>query len=145
MQTGGNIRTITVIISGLPNFKNFYGNKALTNSIDPDETAPKDQSDQGCTVCSGCSNPIFRVNMIIYIFQAFTIIAVLNSLRFSLGVLPFAVKSLADAKVSFKRYKVCNTLTMINTILLAWFKLSPVMCSKTKSMKERKRSYTCLF
>ena len=38
--------------------------------------------------------------------QAFTIIAVLNSMRFSLGVLPFAVKSLADAQVSFKRYKV---------------------------------------
>ncbi|XP_060577708.1 ATP-binding cassette sub-family C member 5-like [Ruditapes philippinarum] len=37
--------------------------------------------------------------------KAFTVIAVLNSMRFSLGVLPFAVKALADAKVSFKRYK----------------------------------------
>ncbi|XP_052214648.1 ATP-binding cassette sub-family C member 5-like isoform X1 [Dreissena polymorpha] len=36
---------------------------------------------------------------------AFTIISVLNSMRFTLGVLPFAVKSVADAKVSFKRYK----------------------------------------
>ncbi|XP_052784055.1 ATP-binding cassette sub-family C member 5-like isoform X2 [Mya arenaria] len=36
---------------------------------------------------------------------AFTIIAVLNSMRFSLAVLPFSVKALADAMVSFKRYK----------------------------------------
>ncbi|KAL4220768.1 Multidrug resistance-associated protein 5 [Mactra antiquata] len=36
---------------------------------------------------------------------AFTVIAVLNSMRFSLGVLPFAVKAMADAYVSFKRYK----------------------------------------
>ena len=46
-----------------------------------------------------------------FIFQAFTVIAVLNSMRFSLGVLPFAVKSLADAQVSFKRYKV-STVTV---------------------------------
>lgn len=45
-------------------------------------------------------------NLSILTLQAFTIIAVLNSLRFSLGVLPFAVKALADANVSFKRYKV---------------------------------------
>ncbi|XP_053403770.1 ATP-binding cassette sub-family C member 5-like isoform X1 [Mercenaria mercenaria] len=37
--------------------------------------------------------------------KAFTITAVLNSMRFTLGVLPFSVKALADAKVSFKRYK----------------------------------------
>ena len=52
------------------------------------------------------------IHCVIY-FQAFTIIAVLNSLRFSLGVLPFAVKSLADAKVSFKRYKVRKIFLMI--------------------------------
>ncbi|XP_060600262.1 ATP-binding cassette sub-family C member 5-like, partial [Ruditapes philippinarum] len=37
--------------------------------------------------------------------KAFTIIAVLNSMRFTVGVVPFAVKALADAAVSFKRYK----------------------------------------
>ncbi|XP_053403768.1 ATP-binding cassette sub-family C member 5-like [Mercenaria mercenaria] len=37
--------------------------------------------------------------------EAFTIIAVLNSMRFTVGVVPFAVKALADAAVSFKRYK----------------------------------------
>ncbi|KAL3847028.1 hypothetical protein ACJMK2_017964 [Sinanodonta woodiana] len=37
--------------------------------------------------------------------EAFTIIAVLNSMRMSLGVLPMAVRSLADASVSFKRYQ----------------------------------------
>ncbi|WAR28249.1 MRP5-like protein [Mya arenaria] len=40
---------------------------------------------------------------------AFTIIAVLNSMRFSLAVLPFSVKALADAMVSFKRYKASFT------------------------------------
>ncbi|KAK3604649.1 hypothetical protein CHS0354_007192 [Potamilus streckersoni] len=37
--------------------------------------------------------------------EAFTIVAVLNSMRMSLGVLPMAIRSLADASVSFKRYQ----------------------------------------
>ncbi|XP_028812284.1 multidrug resistance-associated protein 9 [Denticeps clupeoides] len=36
---------------------------------------------------------------------AFTIIAIFNSMRFSLGLLPFSVKSLAEAKVSLERLK----------------------------------------
>jgi hypothetical protein len=50
--------------------------------------------------------------------QAFTVIAVLNSMRFSLGVLPFAVKALADAKVSFKRYKVCCSKSLCHIPVL---------------------------
>ncbi|KAK3604646.1 hypothetical protein CHS0354_007189 [Potamilus streckersoni] len=42
--------------------------------------------------------------------EAFSIIAVLNAMKFSLGVLPFSVKALADVSVSFKRYK--NILLM---------------------------------
>lgn len=37
--------------------------------------------------------------------KAFTVMAVLNSMRFSLSVLPHSVKALVDARVSFKRYK----------------------------------------
>ncbi|KAL3847029.1 hypothetical protein ACJMK2_017965 [Sinanodonta woodiana] len=37
--------------------------------------------------------------------EAFTIIAVLNSMRMSLGVLPFAVKAMTDLLVSCKRYE----------------------------------------
>lgn len=38
--------------------------------------------------------------------QAFTLVAVFNSMRLSLGVIPYAVKAVADSSVSFKRCKV---------------------------------------
>ncbi|XP_066569810.1 ATP-binding cassette sub-family C member 12 isoform X2 [Amia ocellicauda] len=37
--------------------------------------------------------------------SAFTVIAIFNSMRFSLGLLPFSVKSLAEAKVALARLK----------------------------------------
>ncbi|KAL3847030.1 hypothetical protein ACJMK2_017966 [Sinanodonta woodiana] len=37
--------------------------------------------------------------------EAFSILAVLNAMKFSLGVLPFSVKALADVSVAFRRYK----------------------------------------
>lgn len=39
-------------------------------------------------------------------FQAFTLVALYNSMRFALGVIPYAVRALADATVSFERCKV---------------------------------------
>ncbi|XP_056005289.1 ATP-binding cassette sub-family C member 5-like [Ostrea edulis] len=45
--------------------------------------------------------------------QAFTMIAVFNAMRFSLGVIPYAVKALADVYVSTKR---CKSLLMMEEI-----------------------------
>uniref|UniRef100_A0A4W5KEC9 ABC transmembrane type-1 domain-containing protein n=1 Tax=Hucho hucho TaxID=62062 RepID=A0A4W5KEC9_9TELE len=38
--------------------------------------------------------------------EAFTIIAIFNSMRFSLGLLPFSVKAMAEGQVSLVRLKV---------------------------------------
>lgn len=45
--------------------------------------------------------------------QAFTMIAVFNAMRFSLGVIPYAVKALADVYVSTQR---CKSLLMMEEI-----------------------------
>ncbi|XP_061171411.1 ATP-binding cassette sub-family C member 5-like [Saccostrea echinata] len=45
--------------------------------------------------------------------QAFTMIAVFNAMRFSLGVIPYAVKALADVYVSTKR---CKSILMMEEI-----------------------------
>ena len=38
----------------------------MANIVDPDQTAPLEQSDQGCSVCSDLSVPIFRNFMVYY-------------------------------------------------------------------------------
>uniref|UniRef100_A0A4W3JAM1 ATP-binding cassette sub-family C member 5 n=1 Tax=Callorhinchus milii TaxID=7868 RepID=A0A4W3JAM1_CALMI len=44
--------------------------------------------------------------------MAFTVIAVFNAMKFSLGTLPFSVKAFADAKVSLQRLKVNQSLIL---------------------------------
>uniref|UniRef100_A0AAY5F2H2 ABC transmembrane type-1 domain-containing protein n=1 Tax=Electrophorus electricus TaxID=8005 RepID=A0AAY5F2H2_ELEEL len=44
---------------------------------------------------------------------AYTIIAVFNSMRMSMGLLPFSVKALAEAKVALTRLKVCPYSTRL--------------------------------
>lgn len=51
--------------------------------------------------------------------QAFTFVALLNSMRFVLGVLPYGVKSLAEVSVTLKRYQVC-TLYDGHYLLCLW-------------------------
>uniref|UniRef100_V9K892 ATP-binding cassette sub-family C member 5 n=1 Tax=Callorhinchus milii TaxID=7868 RepID=V9K892_CALMI len=46
--------------------------------------------------------------------MAFTVIAVFNAMKFSLGTLPFSVKAFADAKVSLQRLK--NVLAIENPV-----------------------------
>ncbi|KAK3096260.1 hypothetical protein FSP39_025059 [Pinctada imbricata] len=60
--------------------------------------------------------------------QAFTYIAVLNAMRFSLGVIPYAVRAIADASVSVKRLKAF-TLVALNA------KLKQVMNNMTQVTK----------
>lgn len=48
--------------------------------------------------------------------QAFTMIAVLNSMRFALGSLPYCFKALSDASVSIKRYQEVLSLDQIEDI-----------------------------
>ncbi|XP_033760188.1 LOW QUALITY PROTEIN: multidrug resistance-associated protein 5-like [Pecten maximus] len=45
--------------------------------------------------------------------QAFTLVAVLNSMRFSLGVIPYAVRAIAESLVSFKR---CQSVLLMEDI-----------------------------
>lgn len=45
--------------------------------------------------------------------QAFTMIAVLNSMRFALGSLPYCLKALSDASISLNRYQEVLTLDEI--------------------------------
>uniref|UniRef100_A0A8K9XBN4 ATP-binding cassette, sub-family C (CFTR/MRP), member 12 n=1 Tax=Oncorhynchus mykiss TaxID=8022 RepID=A0A8K9XBN4_ONCMY len=64
--------------------------------------------------------------------EAFTTIAIFNSMRFSLGLLPFSVKALAEGLVSLARLKVSllsfKTLSIINFILLLY--IMKHMCPK---------------
>uniref|UniRef100_A0A8C7JX16 ATP binding cassette subfamily C member 12 n=1 Tax=Oncorhynchus kisutch TaxID=8019 RepID=A0A8C7JX16_ONCKI len=64
--------------------------------------------------------------------EAFTTIAIFNSMRFSLGLLPFSVKAIAEGLVSLARLKVSllsfKTLSIINFILLPY--IMKHMCPK---------------
>lgn len=48
--------------------------------------------------------------------QAYTIIAVFNCMRMSMGLLPFSVKATAEAKVALARLKVCFVLSHFFTL-----------------------------
>uniref|UniRef100_A0A8K9UV60 ATP-binding cassette, sub-family C (CFTR/MRP), member 12 n=1 Tax=Oncorhynchus mykiss TaxID=8022 RepID=A0A8K9UV60_ONCMY len=81
--------------------------------------------------------------------EAFTTIAIFNSMRFSLGLLPFSVKALAEGLVSLARLKVSllsfKTLSIINFILLLY--IMKHMCPKHfcyQSLCSMKISSVCL-
>uniref|UniRef100_A0A8C9Z1B7 ATP-binding cassette sub-family C member 5 n=1 Tax=Sander lucioperca TaxID=283035 RepID=A0A8C9Z1B7_SANLU len=58
--------------------------------------------------------------------QAFTVVAVFNSMTFSLKVTPLAVRSLSEGAVAVKRFQVrninCQSLSIISDATLAWEK-----------------------
>ena len=49
---------------------------------------------------------IYHTGVLIIFFQAFTVIAVYNTMIFAFKILPKSVKAIAEAKVSMKRLKV---------------------------------------
>lgn len=47
-----------------------------------------------------------KPSILSFLLQAFSVIAMFNVMKFSIAILPFSVKAVAEASVSLKRMKV---------------------------------------